>query len=346
MSQTDFNDPHFYNSQKKRHRWQIVSLGLIIVVGFIGFNLAKLENTISVENHNWWNKIGTIFGSSVAEIDRKDTVAELNRQFPTPVKEADRLDILVLGIRGEDDPDGGLLSDTIMLLSFKKETKQVSIISLPRDLYVEMPGLLNGKINEIYEGGLTQKNPLDFTKKVFSRLTGVHIDNVIIFDFQSFQAIVDTIGGVDLNLKKPFEEKTQWGYAFSLPAGPNHLDGQTALYYVRSRYGSNDFDRSRRQQELILAIKKKVLSLQLLNHPSQIVSLIGHLKNDISTDLDIWDAKTILNLSSAVDSTTLDAQTLSTDNLLFQEIRDGIYILLPQNNDWPVFRAFFQNIFI
>ncbi len=345
MNQTDFNDPNFHHSPKKRFRRRIFILALIITAGFTGFRLSRMENAIIVENPHWWNKIGNIFNSSVTEINKKDAIAELNRQFPSPTKEPDRSDILILGIRGQDDPDGGLLSDSIMLLSFKKETRQVSIISLPRDLYIEMPGLLKGKINEIYEVGLTQKNSLDFTKKVFSRLTGIFIDNVIVFDFQSFQSVIDTIGGVDLDLKKPFEEKTQWGYTFSLPTGPNHLDGQTALYYVRSRYSSSDFDRSRRQQEVILAIKKKVLSLELLKNPSRIVTLAGYLKNDISTDLDIWNAKTILNLSAALDSAALNAKTISTDNLLFQEIRNGIYILLPQNNDWSAFRNFFQNIF-
>lgn len=342
MNQPDFNDSNFQNSHKNRFKRRILVLTLIIIVGLVSFSLSRIENTVSVEKPYWWNKIGNIFSSSVSKINRKDTGAELQRQFPPPPKEAERLDILVLGIRGQDDPDGGLLSDSIILISFNKETKQALITSIPRDLYVEMPGLLKGKINEIYEVGLTQKNPLDFTKKIFSRLTGVFIDNIVVFDFQSFQAIIDTVGGVDLNLKKPFEEKTQWGYTFSLPAGPNHFDGPTALYYVRSRYSSSDFDRARRQQEVILAIKKKVLSLELLKNPSQVIALAGHFKNNISTDLDIWDAKTIFNLSAALDSAALNTETLSTDNLLFQEIRDGIYILLPQNNDWPAFRGFFH----
>lgn len=345
MSQRDFNDPNFYHHPKNRSKWRMFGFGLVIIIGLMGLNLSRIEHSVSVENKNWWKTIGGIFGVSVAEVGKKDLEAELNRQWPTPPKEADRQDILILGIRGQDDPDGGLLSDSIILLSFDKETERTTMVSLPRDLYMEMPGLLKGKINEIYEVGLTQRNPLDFTKKVFSRLSGVFIDNIVVFDFQSFQAIIDTVGGVDLNLKKPFEEKTQWGYTFSLPAGLNHFNGSTALYYVRSRYSSSDFDRARRQQEVILAIKKKVLSLELLKNPSQIISLAGHFKNNISTDLDLWDAKAIFNLSAALDSAALNTEILSTDNLLFQEIRDGIYILLPQNNDWPAFRGFFQNIF-
>lgn len=344
--QINFNNPNFYYKKRGHGKWKNFWLAVLVIgVGSLFFNLGGWQNSISIENPSWWQKIGSIFASSVEEVDKKkDLTAELNRQFPMPKKESNRLDILIMGIRGKDDPDGGLLSDAMMLLSFDKETKKTSLVSLPRDIYVELPGIHTGKINELYVVGLTQKNSLNFTEKVFSRITGVYIDNAIVFDFESFKGIVDTIEGVDVNLKKPFEEKTQWGYGFSLPAGPNHLDGQAALYYVRSRYSSNDFDRSRRQQEVMLAIKNKVLSLDLLKNPTQIPGLLGHLKSDITTDLDIWDSRSLFNVASAFDTGTLNTKTLSTDNILIQTIQNGTYILLPQNNNWIAFRKYLQNI--
>lgn len=316
----------------------------LTVVGYGFFALGGVSNYVGIENPTWWQKIGNIFSSTVAEVDKNNPEDDLNAQFPLPKKEGDRVDILIMGIRGADDPDGGLLTDTMMLLSFDKKTKKVAVVSLPRDIYTEMPTMSKGKINEIYERGLAQKSSLDFTKKVFSRLTGVNVDNIIIFDFQSFKGIIDTLGGVDVTLAKPFEEKTQWGYEFSLPAGQNHLDGEKALYYVRSRYSSNDFDRARRQQEVLLAIKTKVLALGLFKNPIQIASLVSQLKKNITTDLDILDTKKMLDLASAMNAAPLTTKTLSTDNLLMQTIQNGIYILLPKDNDWGPFRIFFQNI--
>ena len=92
-------------------------------------------------------------------------------------------------------------------------------------------------------------------KELVSKITGVYIDKAVILDFFSFEKIIDQVGGIDIVLENPFEEKQQWGYEFSLPAGPNHLDGKNALYYARSRFSSSDFDRSRRQQEVMFALK-------------------------------------------------------------------------------------------
>lgn len=345
VNQINFLNPSFYKEKKRRRQRKIFWLGAIVAVtGYIFFNLGGTHNSIRVENPTWWQKVGSILTFSVSEVERENTAEKLNRQFPIPPREAGRLDILVLGIRGAHDPDGGLLSDSIMLLSFEERTKKTTLISLPRDLYVEMPGLITGKINEIYEVGRTQKNSLDFTKRVFSRLIGQDVDRVVVFDFQSFQSIIDTLGGIDLNLTDPFTEKTQWGDEFSLPAGPNHLDGQTALYYVRSRYSTSDFDRARRQQKVIGAIKEKIFSLQLLKNPSSITTLIGQFKNNVETDFDIWDTRAMLNLAASFDAAALTAHTVSTDNLLRQTIQNGIYILLPQDKEWMAFRAFFQNI--
>src|SRR3989344_2131573 len=232
-----------YMSKKKKF---LLIAGMIIFVYAI-FSVGKISNVVGFLNSN----------ISVPPPPTEEEIAALDKNFPLPAEEENRWDVLILGIRGTDDPDGGLLSDSIMLFSLDKETGKSSLASIPRDIYVDLPGMATGKINEIYEKGIARQKETDFPKEAFSRLTGVRIDNVIVFDFKAFQEIVDALGGVDVTLKKPFEEKGQWGYSFSLPAGPNHLNGQDALYFVRSRYSTNDFDRSLRQQQVVLAIKNK-----------------------------------------------------------------------------------------
>ena len=261
-----------------------ISLLLFLAIFLLA---GKFSNTVEVKNKSLWGKI-TAFWSPKENSNSQEE--ELNKNFPVPIKETDRFNTLLLGIRGsEDTENGGLLSDSIMLFSSDKTTGKLSLVSIPRDLYVNLYGIVKGKTNEIYEKGLIKKNAMEFTKNAFSRITGVYIDNLIVFDFEGFKEIVDAIGGIEVDLKQPFEEKNQWGYEFSLPAGKNHFDGETALYYTRSRYSSSDFDRSRRQQEVIFAIKEKALSLGILSNPLKINILIASLKNNIETDFNILD---------------------------------------------------------
>lgn len=342
--QFNFNDPYFQAKRRVSPRGKyFFYLICLILAGMLLFRLGGAGHSVVVENRPWWKRVSDVL-VSVSEI-ASSANSELSEKFPMPAKESWRQDILLLGIRGRKDTEGGLLSDSVILLSTDTKTDKVSLISLPRDLYANMPTVTKGKINEIYEKSLPQKDSLEFSRKAFSRLTGVYIDNIVVFDFATFKEVVDTLGGVDVYLTKPFEEKTQWGYPFTLPAGQNHLNGEQALYYARSRFSTNDFDRSRRQQEIILAIKKKVSSLSLIENPSQILALWGHFKNNVETDFDLWDSKKILEISSLLKRTdlSLSTKTVSTENLLYQTFQDSIYILLPLNQNWETFRQFFQN---
>ncbi len=340
MEESTFQQINF-NEPKRKKGWVIIIFFIVFLTAL--FFAGQISNTTLVEKSPWWQKVSNIWRSAPTD---KNQDTELNKLFPMPTKEANRLDIIIFGIRGADDQEnGGLLSDSIMLFSFDKNTHKTFLISIPRDLYADMPGLTKGKLNEIYERGIVKKDGGDFTKKAFSRVTGVFIDNLVVFNFYAFQDIVNSIGGIDIDLKKPFDEKTQWGYEFHLPAGSNHLDGENALYYTRSRYSTSDFDRARRQQEIIFAIKNKVLSLGILGNPLKIALLISSLKNNIDTDFNIWDTKKLLELALLLNSSSNKVKTavISTENILYETIQNNIYILLPQNNDWSLIRKFFKD---
>ncbi|HYU64840.1 MAG TPA: LCP family protein, partial [Candidatus Paceibacterota bacterium] len=262
-------------------------------------------------------------------------------QYIMPAPEKDRLDVLVLGIRGKDDPDGGLLTDSIMILSYNKTTKKSALVSVPRDLYVRLNDNTEDKINAAYEFlGLAG------TKKLFSRITGVYVDNIIVVDFSSFKEIVDDLGGIDVVLKEPFSEPSQWGYPFFLPAGPNHLNGQSALYYVRSRYSTDDFDRARRQQEVILAIKKKITETNFLSDPTKAIALLSAAKRNIQTDFNILDVPSLIELAQElnVSSATMKQNVISTTNLLYDSRKDNVYVLLPIGDNLSKIKKYFRNI--
>lgn len=264
----------------------------------------------------------------------------VDHNYVMPSVEKNRYDILILGIRGKDDPDGGSLTDTIMLFSLDRTTGKSTLVSIPRDFYVRINADHQDKINAAYE-----YLGLKGTEKLVSMITGVYVDNGVVFDFSSFKKLIDDIGGVDIVLDKPFEETTQWGYVFKLPAGLNHLDGENALYYARSRYSSSDFDRARRQQQIMFAIKNKMVNMDFLSNPIHSLSLLSSLKSDIQTDINLLDIKGLIELAQQVDASKVQRHVLSTADYLYETKGDGgAYILLPQGDNFDRLKTFFRGL--
>lgn len=144
--------------------------------------------------------------------------------------EADgRINVLLLGMRGEDLPGGGLLADTIIVASLKPQENKISMISIPRDFYVDNPVWGNKtKINAVYAAGEEngKKEGLAQMEKVVGDITGLPIDYGASINFSGFKQLVDAIGGMDINLEKPFEEPLQFNeakacdaYVFTVPTG-------------------------------------------------------------------------------------------------------------------------------
>ena len=310
-----------------------ILLTLITILGVTTYHWARTDDLgTSGQKENLLGEISKILPAA-----RENPLKE----YVMPSDEKNRLDILIMGIRGENDPqNGGLLTDSILVLSFDKTTKKSSLISIPRDFLIYYDKDTAARINTAYE-----TLGLSGTKKLISKVTGVYIDNIVVFDFSSFQKIVDDLGGIDITLSAPFQETMQWGYKFYLPAGVNHLNGQDALYYARSRYTSNDFDRARRQQEIILAIKQKIGQTNFLTEPGKALDLVSNIKRNTRTDLNILDTKTILDLAKQLDTTTsMKRLVLSTSNVFYDTIlSNGMYVLLPKDNTLAPLKALFRD---
>lgn len=350
----NFHQPDFNQLppklDKKRHIGLafFVLLAIGIIYGGSRFGLSGKEIEITNEDGTLWNRVSGLFSLS----SEKKVTIENDPDYAMPKPEDDRWDILVLGIRGKEDENaeeaGALLTDTIMVLSYNKTTKKTSLISIPRDLYVRIYDDKRDKINSIYEIGILRKNGLNFTKKLFSRITGIYIDNVVVLDFSSFKQIIDDLGGIDVELDKPFTEKQQWGYEFNLPAGKNHLDGQTALYFARSRFSTSDFDRAQRQQKIILAIKEKIFELNLLADPIKTLGILNSIRSNIETDLKIWDAGSLINLAGKFNGAEdkIKRYVTTTENLVYethiQTDAGNLYVLLPKGDNLQGIKQLFQ----
>lgn len=197
-------------------------------------------------------------------------------------------------------------TDTMIIVTINHDLKTASMVSLPRDLYVYIPGWTMNRLNTAmargdssgYAGG-----GIALLKDTILYNFGVPIDYYAQVDFASFKAIVDTIGGVDLVVTCEFEDwrlkspeldlnvEENWEM-FKLEPGVHHMDGELALWYARSRMHSSDFDRGRRQQQLLRAIFNQGVDLNLI---TQIPALWDTYRETVRTDLDL---PTILQLAS------------------------------------------------
>lgn len=287
----------------------------------------------------------------VITIGNSSNVAIFTQEEDKLHRDPDRINILLLGIRGADDPHGGLLADMIMLVSLKKSDGRVALISIPRDLYVDIPehdkkervNFAYAKGEELERGG----GGVLLSKRVVSEITGVYIDYGVSVDFTAFEEVIDELGGVDVYVPRDFREPTQWTYEFFIPKGWNHMDSETALYYVRSRFSTNDFDRARRQQDVLLAIKDRVLSLGVLANPAKIFSFLDIIGRHIRTDMGAEIIKELIKLSSKNEIKVAMRKVLDTseEGFLYSTTMDGAYVLLPRDNSFDSIRNFVINVF-
>ncbi len=327
----------YYNPpiNKRRHlRLWVIILFLAIAVGLLALGNGHTFTIVRTMTH---------FGS--ADISANVTPIADDPEYAMPRKDDNRLNILLLGIRGKDDvADGGSLTDTIMLFSLDKTTGVAALTSIPRDLTLRVTDAKTEKINAAYA-----YNGLQGAKQLFSRITGVYINNAVLIDFNAFKDVVDALGGITITLDKPFTETQQWSgtasesYVFSLPAGTNTLNGDQALYFVRSRYSTSDFDRARRQQQVIMAIRDKVSQLHLTNDPLKALQLVLAVRKHMETDLNIFNLGTLKDLMAQGDQLAkIRRYQLTTENMLYETVASGIYELLPRDGTLAHIKEFFQ----
>jgi len=304
-------------------------------------------------------------GSTLSQISTKDSIlSSLWKTLPVVggsnelAGEKDgQINILLLGMRGNNMPGGGLLADSIMVASVKPKENKVLLLSIPRDLYVDLPDQAQqSKINAVHSlsEDKGEGKGMEAMKKVVSDVTGLPIHYVARLDFKGFKDLVDTINGVDIYLEKPFSEPKQFegesALDFSLPAGKNHIDGQTALFFVRARFASSDFERAKRQQQVLLAIKDKLLSLGTLSDFSKVNNIRKILGEDVRTDMDTTEMKKMFALANEIKDPQVKQKVLDTseEGLLYSsraETPEGkTYILLPVGGNYDKIHQEVQNL--
>jgi len=276
--------------------------------------------------------------------------------------------ILILGVGGAGH-SGEDLTDTMIVASVNSEKKNVVMLSLPRDLFVQVPELSGGyRINKIYELAKNKygsRTGLQILAKAVENVVDVPIHYYVKIDFKAFKKIIDAVGGITVTVKNeindPFyPDKKLEGYEpFHLLAGRQDLDGEIALKYARSRKSTSDFDRSARQQEVLKALREKLLSLQVLTSPSKIKQLYDALAENIETNFSFREILNLTALAQKIKDQKIQDFVLNnscsyynapclTGGFLYNPQRDlygGAYVLLPENDDYEKIHRFTHLIF-
>jgi len=270
-----------------------------------------------------------------------------------------RTNILLLGMRGSNMPGGSMLADTIMILSVKPGENKAAMISIPRDLHVEIPGHGTRKINAANAFGEEEgKNKgMDLMQQVVQNVCGIPIHYVVTANFQGFREIVNTLGGITVHLNQPFSETSQFvdgnecGGIFSLPAGDVKLNGDQALCYSRARYNTSDFDRARRQQDVLVSMKEKALSLGTLADFSKVNDIADTIGDNIRTNMEPWEMQKLFGIYQKMENPGIIHKVVDNgpDGLLYSTMLDTsdgpAYILLPKGGNFDKIKEVCQNIF-
>jgi len=281
----------------------------------------------------------------------------------------DRINILIVGRGGENHP-GPLLTDSIMVLSVKPKDKKAAILSMPRDLYIPIKGHGSDKINSAYADGYNdyldkschKKKTSDckseamaaganLTRATVSEVLGIPIHFYISGDFEGFKKIVDKLGGLDIVVEKTlydplYPDEQMKGYSpFLIKAGKQHINGETALKYTRSRETTSDFDRAKRQQQILQAMKDKAFQLGILSSPKSILDIIKILGDHLRTDLSPTDLKTLAELMKSTASIVNKVLDSSSGGPLVSDNSSGTYYLKTRTGNYLELREIAGNIF-
>lgn len=251
----------------------------------------------------------------------------------------ERINVLLLGYGGPGKR-GPYLTDSIMVLSIDPEGRQAVVISLPRDLWVQVPALAPdqsvwARLNAAYAMGADRTDfpavrdswngPTgggDLAVATVEQVTGLSIDYWISVDFRAFRDVVDALGGIVIDAPSPLDDPC---FPAHFPAGWQWLNGERALIYARSRMTTSDFDRSRRQRLILMAIDQRLRSENVI---PRLLPLIGALRGNVLTNLRPVELRDLAHLVASLNHGDIRQVTIDDTNFLVQHPVGGGNILL------------------
>lgn len=255
-----------------------------------------------------------------------------------------RVSVLLLGIDQREGEEGSFPTDTIILFSLDPAAKTAAILSIPRDLWVEYPGLQRtGRINganivgdEIsYPGG---GGPA-YAVKAVEKVLGLRVQYYVLINFEVFNQFVDAIGDIEVCPPEPIDDDQypdgSYGYiSIHFDAGCQKLDSERLLQYARTRHSDSDIGRASRQQEVILSVRDRVLSTGGVGALiPEAASLWSSLQANIRTNLTFEEMVSLALTAESIPSENIRQGQIAFEDVELSTTADGEQVLVPIPSD-------------
>ncbi|MDO8511972.1 MAG: LCP family protein [bacterium] len=228
-----------------------------------------------------------------------------------------QINVLLAAIGGKGH-EGENLTDTIMVAMIRPQEKKVALLSIPRDLFVRLPGSTSfTKINAInaYKENVKKGEGIIALGQKVEEISGLSIHYYARVDFTAFKQVVDKIGGVEVTVPVSFYD---YWHKISFPAGTELMSGDRALSYVRARYvdgpEGGDFARAARQQHLLLAMREKIFSANTAFDIRAITGILDALGDNVATNFNLWELKGVFEMVRGIPKDNIHTAVLSTGN--------------------------------
>ncbi|RIK43111.1 MAG: hypothetical protein DCC58_10115 [Chloroflexi bacterium] len=313
--------------RSRRRKWLLVaailpvtvSIGLLIYAANLAKTTFDAYNDIHVEATP--RERFTINPQGTPEVVPTEEVAQILPDWD----KKDKVNILLLGIDPRPDDEEPPRSDTIIVVNIDPEAEVVTMMSIPRDVWVYIPGFREDKINAAYPLGEANAASVPgggptLVAQTIEANFGIPIHYFATVDFDGFRKIVDTIGGVFIDVPAPVKDDQYPTEDYGLtrvyfPTGLQKMDGETALRYARTRHGDNDVARGDRQQQVLRAIRAQATTLGLITRATELISEIG---DAVRTDLNFNQMLALANLGRNISGENIQSINLWELGLLYE----------------------------
>jgi LCP family protein required for cell wall assembly len=335
------NQPPRHLKQKtKKGRWSKKKIALLVLLPFVLLGL--------------W--LGGKFSYDLAKIFKGNVLGVLHTSH-LKGESSGRVNILIAGNSADDiGHNGGNLTDSIMILSVDTQNHKALLLSVPRDLYVQIPGNGHGKINQAYVDGENEHFQEDgypdggmgLLEKTIEHSLGVKSQYYTLINYTALRDMVNAVGGIDVNIQStdrrglydPSRDYATGGVLVRLSNGMHHLAGEQALDLARARgdaygsygYGNSDFTRTANQRLMLLALKSKASSTGVLANPVKLTSLADAIGNNVKSDMTVSEVRRLYDLMKQIDNRKIASgglNDLNGANYLTSSHVHGQDILIP-----------------
>lgn len=296
----------------------------------------------------------TTADDAVSQIASSGTLSDIVSAEALNGESTGQVNILIAGNSADDAGHSGAeLTDSIMVASIDITTKKVSLISIPRDLWVSYGGT-SSKINAVYVNG-----GMDGLQSVVGDVTGLTINHSMLLNYTALRTMIDSVGGIDVTIDSSDPRGIYDPMiGFRVANGPQHLSGEQALLLARSRndptydgrvaYGlpNGDFDRQEYQRKIVQALVTKIVHSSAIINPSTLTKLVQAMNGNVTTDFSVGQIRRLYDLGSDAATESISIRSDANGSVLLADYTsyDGQSALVPADGTFTAIHAYLQAV--